>query len=222
MKRIIFPLSLLLIFLLLLSGCTDKWQEVCLRRAEEYLEFLQNEADGDTLTLCADIWVHTDGFYTFRAHSEAFGGDFQIRVAPDNTVTDDYYTLAVLSEAETVYGPAVPSALPGRDIPCTVGVKSILTPALSGRAGASLITVQNAAGGQPLVYLDISVPDGETLTEKEIGTVLYTLYVSACPCEVYISEDPRTFVVEGDGVYYLTADADGGSYRKRHEYSFED
>lgn len=222
MKRIIFPLSVLLAFLLLLSGCTDKRQETCLQRANEYLEFLQSEAEGDTLTLLAEIWERTDGYYTFRAHSEAFGGDFQIRVAPDNTVTDDYYTLAVLSEAETVYGPAVPSALPGRELPCKVGVKSILTPALSGRTGSSLAAVQNAAGGQPLVYLDISVPDGEMLTEKEIGTVLYTLYASACPCEVYIAEDPRTFVVEGDGVYYLTTEADGGSYIKRHEYSFED
>ena len=222
MKRIIFPLSVLLVLLFLLSGCTDKRQETCIQRANEYLKFLEGEAEGDTLTLLAEIWERTDGYYTFRAHSEVFGGDFQIRVAPDKTVTDDYYTLAVLSEAETVYGPAVPSALPGRDIPCTVGVKSILTPALSGRTGSSLITVQNAAGGQPIVYLDISVPDGETLTEKEIGTVLYTLYASACPCEVYISDDPRTFVVEGDGVYYLTAEADGGSYIKRHEYSFED
>lgn len=224
MRRSFFLTVVLLTLVLSLTGCVqpDRTAE-CRASAETHIELLQKAAEGDSLTLEDAAPEIIDGVYCFRAGSSGYRSDFRISVGQDGTVTDDYYTLTLREEAETLVSGVLDGLLPERALTFETSLRAIRSAALSGRRFASLTELQESCGDQSLIQITVSDERDEMLSEEEIRALLRALKDADILCDAVMPGEYRTFEIRPDGVSYVTASgADGGSYIKRYAYPLEE
>ena len=232
MKKMMRPAAVLLILVLLagaLAGCRSAEAEKLHERAAEYVKKLQkNNAVSDSFTLSDDDVKFSDkaASVPFAVSSQTYGTSFTVWVSRvDDTVTDDYYRLYLMQEAEDKVKALVDETIGEGLMGVSVDFERVEHAALSGHAAGSLEELLQIAADKVGIdaVLIVRLVNAEQINPgtEDVDSLLLALREKGYYCLFYpYVSDSAWFEVLKDGFWTTRqTGADGGALLQRKEYT---